>query len=206
MPNYSVCPNYLVDSRVRNLAELALTDVCPMLNISKPTLTLNWFSETRFGAQWFNDDVLGWCAKDGRTIFIRHDCSPFQTVNTIIHECRHCWQLRNPRWFPVPNATYTRGLTREQKERDCRIFEMEFWAGREKRDGSFDEITRILTDMRIASARAALQAASREYAFKPQRALLYSTSASYPSQGKTRLIMPSEKQMEENLLQEILNG
>ena len=60
--------------------------------------------------------------------------------------------------------------------------------------------------MQIENARAALQAASWEYAFKPQRALPYSTSASYPSQGKTRLIVPSEREMEENLLQQILNG
>ena len=204
MPNYDIFPDYLVDRRQRNLAELALTDVCPRLNISKPAL--NWVSETRFGAKWFEDDVLGWCAKDGRTIFIRHDCSPFEVVSAIVHECRHARQIRNPKRLPIPGKAYTRTMNREQAERDARLFELEFWAGREKRNGSFDDITRILTDMQIESARAALQAASREYAFKPQRALPYSTSASYPPQGKTRLIMPSEKQMEENLLQEILNG
>ena len=123
MPNYSVLPDYLVDSRARNVAELALTDVCPNLKISKPAR--KWFSETRFGAKWFEDDVLGWCAKDGQTIFIRHDCSPFQIVNAIVHECRHVWQIRNPKRFPIPGKIYTRDMNHTQKERDARIFEME---------------------------------------------------------------------------------
>ena len=171
MPNYSVFPDYLVDSRARNLEELALTDVCRRLKISKPAL--NWISEKRFGAEWFEDDVLGWCAKDGRTIFIRHDCSPFQIANTVVHEARHVWQSRNPMRFPIPGKTYTRTMNREQAERDCRIFEMEFWAGREKRDGSFDDIERILTAMRIESARAQIQATSRHHPFK-QQGLRYS--------------------------------
>ena len=175
-----------------------------MLKIPKPVL--NWISETRFGVKWFEDDVLGWCAKDGRTIFIRHDCSPFQIANTVVHECRHSWQIRNPKWFRVPNTNYTRGLTRQQKERDCKIFEMEFWNGREKRNASFDDITRILTDMRIARARAILQAASSQYAYHKQHGLPYSTSASYPSQGKTRLIVPSDEEMRQSWLNHILNG
>ena len=157
MPNYDIFPDYLADRRRRNLLELALTVVCPNLKISKPAF--KWISEKRFGAQWFDEDVLGWCAKDGRTIFIRNDCSPFEIANTVAHECRHCWQITNPKWFPVPNRSYTRGLTRQQKERDYRIFEMEFWNGREKRDGSFDEITAILNNIQIETSKAAIRTA-----------------------------------------------
>jgi hypothetical protein len=139
-------------------------------------------------------------------IYIRRNCSPFEIANTVAHECRHCWQIQHPKRFPIPGKPYSRTLNREQTERDARLFELEFWNGREKRNGTFDDILQILSEMQIENARAALQAASREYAFKPQRALPYSTSASYPSQGKTRLIVPSEREMEENLLQQILNG
>jgi hypothetical protein len=186
MPNYSVFPDYLVDSSVRTLGECALTDVCRWLKISKPAR--NWISETRFGSEWFEDDVLGWCAKDGRTIFIRHDCSAFQIANTIIHECRHCWQIQNPKRFPIPGKTYSRTMNRKQAERDCWLFEREFWRGKENRSGSFDDILRILTDMRIESARAALRAASPS-PVKQRVGLSYSSSASYPSQAKMKLVV-----------------
>jgi hypothetical protein len=187
MPNYSVFPDHLVDPRAKHLAEPTRSDVCRELKISKPAL--KWFSETRFGTEWFENDVLGWCSKDGQTIFVRH-CSPFQIANTVVHECRHVWQIRNPKRFPIPGKTYSRTMNREQAERDCRIFELEFWAGREKRDGSFDDIERILTAMRIESARAQVQAASPQYSAVKQRiGPSCSSSGAYPSNGKMKLIV-----------------
>ena len=188
MPNYDVVPDYIVDVPRRNTAEQTLQIVPGILNIKKPEL--RWMTEKNFGPQWFEDSVLGWCAKDGRTIFIRDNCSPFQVVNTIVHECRHCWQIQNPKRVPIPGKTYTRTMNREQAERDCRIFEMEFWNGREKRDGSFDEIERILTAMQIETARAQVQAASPQYnAVKHRIGPSCSSSFAYPASGKTRLFV-----------------
>jgi hypothetical protein len=76
----------------------------------------------------------------------------------------------------------------KQAERDCWLFEREFWRGKENRSGSFDDILRILTDMRIESARAALRAASH-YPVKQRVGLSYSSSASYPSQAKMKLVV-----------------
>ncbi len=204
MPNYSVVPDYLVDSRARDVADSASCIACEKLATKQPQRS--WIVEVEHGEKWFSERIYGYCDKAGQVIFIHRACSPFEIATTVAHETRHAWQVRNPRWFPVPNTNYTRGLTRQQKERDCKIFELEFWNGHEKRDGSFDDILQILTNMRIESARALLQAASSQYAYHKQRGLPYSTSASYPSQGKTRLIVPSEREMEENLLQQILNG
>jgi hypothetical protein len=187
MPNYSVFPDHLVDRRAKHLAELTRSDVCRELKISKPAI--NWISETRFGTEWFENDVLGWCSKDGQTIFVRH-CSPFQIANTVVHECRHCWQIQNPKRFPIPGKTYSRTMSREQAERDCRIFEMEFWRGKENRSGSFDDIERVLTDMRIERARAQIQAASPQYSAVKQRiGPSCSSSGAYPSNGKMKLIV-----------------
>ena len=147
----------------------------------------------------------GSAPKDGMAIYIPSDCSPFEIANTAAHDRRHSWQIRNPKRFPIPGKPYSRTLNREQAERDCKIFEMEFWNGQEKRNGSFDDIIHILTTMQIENARAQVQALSPQYNFK-QRGLPYSSSFAYPTNGKTRLIVPSEKEMEENLLQQILNG
>jgi hypothetical protein len=185
MLNYSVVPDYLVNRRARDVAESASCIACEKLAIKQPQLS--WIVEVEHGEKWFSERIYGYRDKAGQAIFIHRDCSPFEIATTVAHETKHAWQVRNPRWFPVPNTTYTRGLTRLQKERDCKIFELEFWNGRKKRNGSFDDILRILTDMRIASARAQVQAISPQYAFKPQRGLPYSSSAHYPSQVKTRL-------------------
>ena len=198
MPSYKTVADYLVDPRPRDVANQTLKVVCPILQIKPPAK--RWIVKDEFGPKWFAQDIAGFCSKNGNEIFIHRDLKPFSIANTVVHEARHVWQIRNPKRFPIPGKTYTRDLNHTQKERDARIFEMEFWNGREKRAGSFDEIAEILTSLQIESARAELQARSQQYAFKPQRFLPYSTSASYPSQGKTRLIVPSEREMEENLL------
>ena len=203
MPNYNVFPHYLIDRDSRQVAERSSSIACEKLGIKQPQQS--WIVEVEHGEKWFSERIHGYCDKAGQGIFIHRDCSPFEIANTVAHECRHCWQITNPRWFPIPNRSFRRGLTVEQKERDARLFSLEFWAGREKQDGSFADITRILTDMRIESARAQIQATSPQYAFK-QHGLAFSSSFAYPSGGKTRLIVPNEKEMEENLLQQILNG
>ena len=205
MPNYSIVRDYLVDRRSRDVAESASCIACEKLATKQPQRS--WIVEVEHGEIWISERISGWCAKDGRTIFIRHDCSPFEIASTIAHECRHCWQIQNPSRFPIPGKTYTRDMNHTQKERDARLFELEFWGGKENRNGSFDDILRILTDMRIASARALIRAASQQYAPKPRIIGLPCASYGvYPFNGKTKLIVPSERQMEENLLQHILNG
>ena len=203
MPSYNTVPDYLVDRHARDLADLTLRIVCENLKIKPPAL--RWIVDDQFGPEWFAQNIAGYCGKNGNEIFIHRDLKPIGISNTTCHEARHVWQIRNPKRYPIPNKTYTRDMNQSQKERDARIFEMEFWNGGEKRDGSFDDITRILTDMRIANARAQVQAISPQYAFM-QRGLPYSSSFAYPSNGKTRLIVPSEREMEESLLQQILNG
>jgi hypothetical protein len=150
-------------------------------------------------------ELLGTVGKDG-AIFVRRDCSPFEVADTVAHECRHCWQIIHPARIPIPNQSYTRTMNSAQKERDCRIFEREFWNGKEKRNATFDDIMRILTDMRIQNARAQVQAISPQYPFKQRVGLSYASSGYYPSQVKMRLVVPSDAEMERNLLQEILNG
>jgi hypothetical protein len=186
MPYYDVIADYRVNPRARHLEELTRSDVCEILKIKPPAR--RWIVEDEFGPHWFENDVFGWCSKDGQTIFIRHDCSPFQIANVLVHEARHAWQIRNPRRFPIPGKTYSRTLSREQAERDCRIFEAEFWRGKENRSGSFEDITNILTNLRIANAQAALQAASH-YPVKQRIGPSCSSSYAYPASGKTRLFV-----------------
>jgi hypothetical protein len=107
-----------------------------------------------------------------------------------------------PSGFRFQTDVFAGFNNRAKGERRSAVF-AEFWSGREKHDGSFDDILQILTDMRIASARALIQL--RQYPIK-QHGVPYSSSFAYPSKGKTRLIVPSEREMEENLLQQILNG
>ena len=95
MPHYDLFPTNRVDSRARNLAAVALTDVCPILKMSKPAL--KWFSETRFGAKWFENDVLGWCAKDGQT------CKMRKRINSI---------ARGPIFFGTLNRVNQLAVTR----------------------------------------------------------------------------------------------
>ena len=205
MSNYKTISDYLVDVRARDLAKQTLQVVCPKLQIKPPAL--RWIADDDFGPEWFAQDVAGFCSKDGKEIFIHRDLKPFSIANTTCHEARHCWQIRNPRRFPIPGKTYSRDMNQSQKERDARIFELEFWSGREKQDGSFDDIERVLTEMQIESARAELQARSQYYAPKPRIiGLGCASDGVYPFNGKTKLIVPSERQMEENLLQHILNG
>jgi len=205
MPYYNEIESYRVEPAKRDLAEHTRQVVCDKLKITRPAI--RWIAEGEFGKEWFAENVSGWCAKDGRTIFIHRDYSPFEIASTTVHEARHCWQAMNPKWVPVPGRSYTRGLTREQKERDCQIFEMEFWSGREKRNGSFDEITRVLTDMQIEGARAVIQARSQQYAPAPRIiGLPYAFEGHYPSQVKMRLVVPSEREMEDGWLQAILNS
>jgi hypothetical protein len=195
MPNYKTIPDYLVDRRARDLAKQSLQVVCPKLQIKPPSL--HWIADDEFGPEWFAQDVAGFCSKDGNEIFIHRDQKLFSIANTVVHEARHVWQIRNPQRYPIPGKTYTRDMNQSQKERDARIFEREFWNGREKQDGSFDDIERLLTEMQLESARAELQARSQQYAPKPRIiGLPYASSASYPSQVKMRLIVPSEREME----------
>ena len=205
MPNYKTVADYLVDPRRRDLANQTLKVVCPILQIKPPAK--RWIVDDDFGPKWFEQDVAGFCSKDGNEIFIHRDLKPFSIANTVVHEARHCRQIRNPKRFPIPGKTYTRDMNQSQKERDARIFEMEFWNGREKPDGNFDEISEILTDMQIQAARALIQARSQEYVAKPRIIGLPCASYGvYPFNGKTKLIVPTEREMEENLLQQILNG
>jgi hypothetical protein len=188
MPNYRVVDEYLVDRPARDVAEAASRIACEKLAIKQPQRS--WIVEAEHGEKWFSERIYGYCDEVGQAIFIHRDCSPFEIATTVAHETKHAWQVRNPRWFPVPNRTYTRGLTRQQKERDCKIFELEFWNGREKRNGSFDDILRILTDMRIERARAQVQAASPQYSAVKQRiGPSCSSSGAYPSNGKMKLIV-----------------
>jgi hypothetical protein len=60
--------------------------------------------------------------------------------------------------------------------------------------------------MRIESARAQIQARSQQYDFKQRVGLSYASSGYYPSQVKMRLVVPSEQEMEESLLDYILHG
>ena len=205
MPNYKTVADYRVDRRARDLTKQTAQLVCPKLQIKPPAW--RWIVDDKRGRDWFPEDINGHCAKDGMTIFIHKDLPPFSIANTVVHECRHVWQIRNPKRFPIPNKSYTRDMSQSQKERDARIFEREFWSGKEKRNGSFDDITRILTDMQIESARAVIQAGSQQYGLKQRIiGLPYASSGAYPFNGKTRLIVPSEREMEESLLQHILNG
>ena len=151
MPHYKTVADYLVDHRARDLAKQTIHIVCTKLQIKPPAL--RWIADDDFGPKWFAQDVAGFCSKDGNEISIHKNLNPFSIANTIAHECRHSWQIQKPKRFPIPGKNYSRTMNREQAERDCRIFEMEFWNGREKPGGSFDDILRILTDMRIASAR-----------------------------------------------------
>jgi hypothetical protein len=204
MPTYSVFPDHLVDPRARNLEKLTRSDVCEILKIKPPAR--RWIVEDEFGSEWFAENINGYCQKNGLAIYIRHDCSPFEIASTTVHEARHAWQIRNPRRFPIPSKTYSRDMNQTQRERDARIFELEFWAGREKRDGSFNEIEHLLTAMKIERAQARVQAASQQYDFKQRVGLSYASSGYYPSQVKMRLIVPSEQEMEESLLDYILHG
>ena len=199
MPQYDVIEDFYIDAAGKNVAETARQVACLKLGIQEPP-DLWWIIDARFGAHWFENDVNGWTSKDGGTIFVHKDCSPFGIASVVAHECRHVWQIRNPKWFPIPNRNFSRGLSREQRERDAEIFELEFWDGAEKRSGDVAEISRILTAMEIHQA---IKASIRSAAVPTKHGLVF--SASYPRQGQTRVIVPSEKEMEESLLNQILN-
>lgn len=82
-------------------------------------------------------------------------------------------------------------------ERDAEIFQMGFWDGRERRNGSTDDILRELMRMQIETA---IQSRS-----KPTKLHGMIFSAHYPAVGRTKVIAPSDEEMKESLLRQILN-
>ena len=121
MPNYDIFPGYLVDPRdAKPHARVATTDVCRMLKITEPD-SKTGFTKKRFGAQWFDEDVLGWCAKDGRTIFY-----PSTIAHPSKSPIRFCMMralhggIGSPRQFPDSSQKQPapEHMNREQAERD----------------------------------------------------------------------------------------
>ena len=106
MPVYNIVPDYLVDRPARGIADPTRRIVCENLKIKWPAL--RWIVKDEFGSEWFAENINGYCAKDGLTIYIRRNCSPFEIANTVAHECRHCWQIQHPKRFPIPGKPYSR--------------------------------------------------------------------------------------------------
>jgi hypothetical protein len=109
-----------IEPRVETLGLLA-RDVSDLMLGSKPPLT--WITESASGFITWPHPIAGYTSTRG-DIFVCADLSPHEIADTIAHECRHSWQKKQPKRLS-PGA----------RERDARIFALEFWNGRERTAG-----------------------------------------------------------------------
>jgi hypothetical protein len=133
-----------IEPRLETLGLLA-RDVSDLMLGSKPPLT--WITESASGFITWPHPIAGYTSTRG-DIFVCADLSPHEIADTIAHECRHSWQKKQPKRLS-PGA----------RERDARIFALEFWNGRERTAGDFLEVAYALLDREVElhKAKAAAQ-------------------------------------------------
>lgn len=150
-----------------NWACLLRALVAQKLGIEQPGMS--WITESERGWVTGPQRIFGYTSTQGE-IFIRANLSPFQITHTIAHEVRHCWQQQRSK------KLYS---SEEFRERDAEIYQLEFWAGAEKRNGNFADITEILTRMQIELCKATIRSTAIPY--YPNRS---AHESDYPRSGR----------------------
>ena len=181
---YRTLGGHEVESKVKELARLARSVSCLKLGIKAPELI--WIRESDNGLITWPHPIAAYASTRG-DIFVRDDLSPHEIADAIAHECRHCWQKKQ-----------LKQLSREAKERDARLFTLEFWNGRERTAGDFLKVAYALLDIEAALRKAKPAALST----KPRRP----GEPDYPGSGRMKVFAPSDEEMKEGWLRAILNG
>ncbi len=126
-----------VDPSARSLCEHAVEVSCLLLGIAKPLV--RFIAPSDDGIIRMKQPINAYSPPDGREIFIRQGLSPFELVNAVIHECRHCKQWQDRAW---------RNRAPEIWERDADLFCHEFW-GEHSRAGDHAAMMATLAAIRL---------------------------------------------------------
>lgn len=91
MPRYK--QTWLVDGELMAIGRLAIEVASCALKLKPPQI--RWVIErpNDGDGEWFECRIRGYCANDGKTVFLRHDLSLFAVADVAVHELRHVFQI-----------------------------------------------------------------------------------------------------------------
>ena len=207
METYRVIDSHEENPYERNIGDLATKVFC-LKNKLSDDIRLGFIVEDFYhGKHVFDGPILGFCARDGREIFVHYGLSERDLISTVAHEVRHAWQAKTGRHC----------LDREHRERDARLAELEaniptgdareirLWLLRElefeRTPGLREVYSRV--DQLMLEARAT--PTKREYASNSRHGTLYKSKGERINYIKTLLSkLPADsKYQRANLQQEL---